>query len=831
MNSHVESSITKLLLATKKLLEVLNGWSHGTIEEREVSDVYVRLGNEFNFASAAFLSERIDISDLISIPEDLRVILESTLSEEASPETLERYLPRIRSIIINLLQGLKRKQAEYRSRAERAYTTPYKQKLESIQHFSSHAISSPSDGSIQQKEQSLKSSIQDVHYPGSAEMTSTSSRNISSSFLTAHQTAEKSVPYDTVSSSPFSSPHPIVPTLAASSSDLSSPYPPSSANESTTSTHQWPKDRAFVPLQHDDVFEKSSSRQSSCAISRPSIDHISPLQNVSQTFTRDKKSDVLKGILEKNTRNRNFSQNNQSLSVSVHNDPYTESTSIHNSQVFFTPELSQNNIHYKSEPTTFTLFLQYGSQVKKIIHHKDITMDNLRALFIEKFKLEENNDSPLFYIQDIQTKILYELEDTKDIVDHSLISLRTQVEDIPKKVLEDELSSLTKEFQSLKTSIEGQKEMITEITSRPSTCLSKSTMEFFPKQENNILKTRENCSCIIKSIRDELKILRSVCTEFISMKMHVLDVDTKIKEIRNVTFKNSENSRSFIELGKKKLEAETQSLVTKIENLSDLVGSLRIDVINKKARPSPQQLNNVREEEAQIQKDMISLINHLESLSPCWRQLWETELQNVVEEQEFLAHQENFIEDLKSDINSTMEIFGNIVTYSEYQEKGIPRSSHSITTNNSTDSLSTLNSEIQNIKSDQDTKKKFVEKEGKKDTHYTFYIDKFKNELNEFITETKFKKTGCMEDIERFRKEKDDDHLKEIYSLIKQSKKDTNSHQDEIIENNSSELVEAETISSNGNNPENASVKPLKDESSNDSILISEVSDQLKTDS
>lgn len=62
MESRVESSITKLLLATKQLLEVLNGWSHGTAEEHDVSDVYVRLGNEFNHASVAFLEERIDIS-------------------------------------------------------------------------------------------------------------------------------------------------------------------------------------------------------------------------------------------------------------------------------------------------------------------------------------------------------------------------------------------------------------------------------------------------------------------------------------------------------------------------------------------------------------------------------------------------------------------------------------------------------------------------------------------------------------------------------------------------------------------------------------------------
>jgi len=44
------------------------------------------------------------------VPELLRHILESTLGQEASIESMEQYLPRIRDIIMNLLQGLKRKQ-------------------------------------------------------------------------------------------------------------------------------------------------------------------------------------------------------------------------------------------------------------------------------------------------------------------------------------------------------------------------------------------------------------------------------------------------------------------------------------------------------------------------------------------------------------------------------------------------------------------------------------------------------------------------------------------------------------------------------------------------
>lgn len=66
----------------------------------------------------------MDTSDLGPVPDLLRTILEDTLSQDASPQSLDRYLPRIRDIIINLLHGLKKKQARLRSRQTREGMPP-----------------------------------------------------------------------------------------------------------------------------------------------------------------------------------------------------------------------------------------------------------------------------------------------------------------------------------------------------------------------------------------------------------------------------------------------------------------------------------------------------------------------------------------------------------------------------------------------------------------------------------------------------------------------------------------------------------------------------------
>ena len=114
--------MTHLLIATKQLLETLTHWSRHTATEGEVSDIYVRLGYEFNIACRAFNSIGVDTSDLGPVPESLRAILEETLSQEASPASLDRFLPRIRDIIIALLHGLKRKQQRLRKKTNKENT-------------------------------------------------------------------------------------------------------------------------------------------------------------------------------------------------------------------------------------------------------------------------------------------------------------------------------------------------------------------------------------------------------------------------------------------------------------------------------------------------------------------------------------------------------------------------------------------------------------------------------------------------------------------------------------------------------------------------------------
>lgn len=58
----IESTVTRLLVATKQLLESLTQWARREASEQDVSDIYVTLGNEFNIACRAFLSSGIEVA-------------------------------------------------------------------------------------------------------------------------------------------------------------------------------------------------------------------------------------------------------------------------------------------------------------------------------------------------------------------------------------------------------------------------------------------------------------------------------------------------------------------------------------------------------------------------------------------------------------------------------------------------------------------------------------------------------------------------------------------------------------------------------------------------
>ncbi|KAF7297378.1 Bud site selection protein 6 [Mycena indigotica] len=108
--SNVPAAVRNLLTSTKQLPSILSRWARGEASETDVSNVYVRVGTDFNAAVQAFAIHSIDLSDLHSIPSELRTVLEQCLAEDPSPEILAMFAPDLRAVIVKLLRGLQAKQ-------------------------------------------------------------------------------------------------------------------------------------------------------------------------------------------------------------------------------------------------------------------------------------------------------------------------------------------------------------------------------------------------------------------------------------------------------------------------------------------------------------------------------------------------------------------------------------------------------------------------------------------------------------------------------------------------------------------------------------------------
>ncbi|KAK7015835.1 hypothetical protein VNI00_009167 [Paramarasmius palmivorus] len=111
----VPASVRNLLLSMKRLQEILRHWSLNQATEGQVSDVFVQIGTDFHTTVHAFAHHQIDLSDLHSIPTDLRTVLEQCLAEDPSPEVLSLYMPQVRQVLYRVLKGLQARQELWRT--------------------------------------------------------------------------------------------------------------------------------------------------------------------------------------------------------------------------------------------------------------------------------------------------------------------------------------------------------------------------------------------------------------------------------------------------------------------------------------------------------------------------------------------------------------------------------------------------------------------------------------------------------------------------------------------------------------------------------------------
>nr|CAG8510511.1 15082_t:CDS:2 [Entrophospora candida] len=706
----IETMVTQLLVTTKALLESLNGWAAKYVKEKQVSDIYVKLVSEFNSVVQLFSQTGVDISDLVNIPTDLRACLEKALSENASQNALEKYLPKIKETIVSLVNGLRTKQALYKQ----IYKPP------------------TNNGSIGNG--------------GDVE--------------TGHE--NNSLP------------------------------PPISATVAT-----YPKTHAADPMDtliHTENLERRASKRFSAFMKKePGKRNSSRINNQvdlrppepePRAIEKSKEEMVITTTIPTGQTNQYINGSKDATIAVVDKIQNVDEKVVKRKQaqesnvdekVVKQKQAQESNVDEKKEKKKgIKLFLQLGNKVKKIQYEGDVGIPTLRILFIEKFQYNPGmNDFPQIYIKDPNVGIMYELEDLNEVKNDSVLALNIEDFEQIKKNIDQNIGELTKEFREIKKSFSENSKLLRHdgiVANTPSslhlseshfTQLANKILENVSKQKDSADKkvTEELVLKIVNEIKDQyseaqelrrdLGVMRQVYAEFQENSKKTLEtLSIRTENFKKVALtKKGSSSRTFIEAGKAKVDSKTRALLASVDDLQNLIDNLKLDVIQRRSKPKDTTIQHVKNESMNVQKELSSLQEYLKSVTPMWRKSWEDELNLIVDEQKFLNHQEQLIEDLMNDINKLTEVFEQILKVAN-----VPRAFFVEPQEEGFEGLKAVLQEVKGIVPDQERRLKALEQvEKQRERDLANHIDEFEAELGSLVTENKLKKTGGAEEIEKLR--------------------------------------------------------------------------------
>ncbi|KAJ8095167.1 Bud site selection protein 6 [Marasmius tenuissimus] len=931
----VESAVTRLLVSIKKLLEALTEWSNLKMDENQVSDVYVQLGNNFNAAVAAFGAFNIDMSELMSVPDDLRQVLEQCLSEDATSENLEIYLPTVRSIITNLLQGLRGKQSIYRR-----LVSDHKHRSESGHQRSESSRLSRSSKRDTQRSQSSRAGGEDERDGTGSTRRSTHSRRRetgSSSnalpeepFIGGFSPRIASGPTPDPNEMSPDMPNPYEPKHASSpppagqqDANSLSPPPPTSTSldgfnaqptvpasvkryslvdrpgvpPSVVVEPSSPKpDYAQEPQQRNEPASPPETPGSEIAQPEPPLD--TPPMDVSQapamasSLAALKRSETLERRASKRFSTYNISkitggssrgasqrQSNNRRSMAVgstltpgelavltevddeeatgHRPARDDSRSRPETPdrpppvppLPATPVRTPEPPSISPEPTItrteakplpeikephldgkITVFLQLGREVKKVPIEPGLSMSSLRILFVDKFSYNPGLEKfPAIYIRDPSSGVQYELEDVDEVKEKCLLSLNIEPLDQIKQHIDSQISSLSKDLKELKQAVATNNRQSTHLSpiitspladNPPAPGMVRPTDRQFQNVARRLSKfvgnTASNADGAapsipspvtqqttggtlqpqmtggsilsdystrvvsdlklqfdeVQNLRRDLGIMRQLYTEFMKQTKDSLNTlrsqTTSVKALAN---SQVGGARAYIDSGKQKLDLRTQNVLTDVEKLQDTVESLKDDVLKRFVSPKAMQLKTIKKDLDTVNTELESLKEHVNTVMPMWKKTWAEELANIVEEQHFMTHQEEFLGDLIEDYRAVVEVFGHVEQVVQLRGTGSGkrigngRGFRPPPPEEGNGGLSNVMLEIKGANVDPEKRMKAIEASQKsRQKELASRSDELQQELTDFVSQKKLKMTGGAEEAERVRQKRNDMTLKAMFN-------------------------------------------------------------------
>lgn len=201
------------------------------------------------------------------------------------------------------------------------------------------------------------------------------------------------------------------------------------------------------------------------------------------------------------------------------------------------------------------------------------------------------------------------------------------------------------------------------------------------------------------------------------------------------------------------------------KSLAEIVQELKLDVIQRASTPSEAKMAYVLNECMQLNRTISELQESTSDLKPHWKKTWEEELQTIVKEQQFLKKVEDQAESLSEDQANLMDVFNHVTQLVELQASTkITRTYERPPLQDGHDGLSSVMNEISSVDVNSERRLHAIKvAQTIRQMELSSAVNEFTAELDSFVANGNLKRTGGIDEVERLRRQRNDDALKQIF--------------------------------------------------------------------
>ncbi|KND02192.1 uncharacterized protein SPPG_02679 [Spizellomyces punctatus DAOM BR117] len=248
----------------------------------------------------------------------------------------------------------------------------------------------------------------------------------------------------------------------------------------------------------------------------------------------------------------------------------------------------------------------------------------------------------------------------------------------------------------------------------------------------------------------------------------ITHISAQVRLMQNRQTSTLNPARTALLLEKEKMARESTAINSRLDQLKQIVETLRVDV-TRRMRPSQSRLRAAWKEALAIQESVNKFTEYIGQVRPTWKKTWEDELQGIVREQAFLKAQEGLamnMEESHSDLLDMLQTVARFLELSDSTGPSAPDPYNVPLDVMSADEvqevgLSQVLEQIRLAASDDDSERRLQALENlqkiklwEKNAEKAEGND-FEDELVQMVRTGALKKTGGVEEVERIRAQKD----------------------------------------------------------------------------